>query len=63
MDWCLWGPALLCGGHLMSLCVDCCAGIDTREGVSEAALCPSLLQQNMLIIGVAALVWRSLEAE
>lgn len=47
----------------MSLRVDCCARIETGEGASEAALCPSLLQQNMLIIGVAALLQRSLEAE
>lgn len=45
----------------MNICVDWCARIDTGEGTSEAALCPSLLQQNILIIG--ALLQRSLEAE
>lgn len=57
------GTCTACGGHLMSLCAGCAARIHTGEGTSEAAPCPSLLQQNMIIIGVAALLQRSWEAE
>lgn len=56
------GTCTACGGHFMSLCAGCGARIDAGEGASEDALCPSLLQKNMLIFGVAALLQRSLEA-
>ena len=57
------GTCTACGAHLISLHVDYHARIDTGEGASEAACCPSLLQQKMLIVGVAALLQRSFETE
>lgn len=59
----VFGHCTACGAHLISLATDHHASIDTGEGASEAVHCPSLLQQKVVTLGVAALLQRSSDAE